>query len=153
MLTKENDICVWRTNGNVYHTQRNTHYSSSDDDDTTRRRRRIPLSTHTVSHILIYTHTYRVTDEGNTGHINGKPPQHNRTLPLPYLPPLHHPPLPPTHTQLIYITCDDKCQHSYKDPWLPLPHIVTSFTLYTYAHTPLVRPSLSISPPLSVISK
>jgi hypothetical protein len=100
------------------------------------------FSTHTVSHIHIYTHhTYRVTDEGDTTtgiHLNITGHTH-----FPICRPFTTPPSSNTHTThliLNHITYDDKCQHSYKDPWLPLPHIVTSLTLYTHTHTPLVRP-------------
>ena len=139
---RERHMCVWRTNG--------TNSSSFDDDDTNRRRRRLPLHTHTVSHIYIYTHTtYRVTDEGNNGHINGNPPQQQQdtfTSLFPTCPPTA--PSRNTHTtQLIlhHITQDDNCQHSYKDPWPPLTHIVNSYTPSSYTHTPLAVPPHSIS--------
>ena len=111
-----------------------TQLDDDDDDDL--------FSTHTVSHIHIYTHhTYRVTDEGDTTtgiHLNITGHTH-----FPICRPFTTPPSSNTHTThliLNHITYDDKCQHSYKDPWLPLPHIVTSLTLYTHTHTPLVRP-------------
>ena len=87
----------------------------------------------------------------------GNTPQSNRTPPLPYLPPIHQPsPLQhkdthTTHLTLHYAQQDDKCQHSHKDPWLPLTHIATSSTLSPCARTPLVP--LPTSPPLSATSK
>ena len=135
MLTKEKDICVYgERTGQTPHLSTTT--TQIDDDDEF-------LSTHTQSPTYIYIHnTYRVTDEGNNGHINGNTPQQQQdtfTSLFPTCPPTA--PSRNTHTThliLNYITQDDNCQHSYKDPWPPLPHIVTSYTPYSYTHTPLV---------------